>query len=419
MALQAFDNSLMQPGPLAAACLSFDPPTARKALDRWAALDEPARRRLLAFTDRAGLTLHLWRIARAAGLAPQLADGAAYEERLRKNKLRLEKRETETAELLALFHRAGLRAAVLRGITLEPDFVVAAEDRVQYDLDFYLSPEQARAAFELLRAQGYEPVVGRQRAPLDHLPALARKTGWEWRGDFFDTDIPAAIELHFRLWDAEFERIPVEFIPEPLARLVERNGVPTLDCRDQFASCTLHALRHLFRGSLRLSHLYEIAYFLDTHTGAAGFWRDWCASPNAPLRRLCAAGFALAARVFQSRLASDLEPEIALLPRQASSWIEQFAETVLEQEHSRKVEVLLQLSFVSGASDRLRVLRRRLLPLALPDPIDALYLPNEKLPAKRRLLRAARQARFVLARGAFHLRALPGFLRAAGAWWRR
>lgn len=407
----------MKPAQVATACLSFDPATARKGLAEWVALEEPQRGRLLAFADGAGLTLHLWRVAKAAGMDSQLADAAACEERMQRNKLRLEKRKAETTELLALFRRAGLRAAVLRGFTLEPDFVVAAQDRVQYDLDFYLSSEHARAAFDLLRERGYEPLIGRQHGPLDHLPALVCKTGWEWRGDFFDVEIPAAIELHFRLWDSEFECIPVEFVPLPLTRLAERNGVPTLDCRDQLASCTLHALRHLFRGSLRLSHLYEIAYFLETHVSSSDFWQEWRDAPNLPLRCLCAAGFALASRVFQCRLAAELEAEISLLPRKTFAWLDKFSNSALEPGDSRKVEVLLQLSFVSGWGDRLRVLRRRLLPLSLPDPIDALYLPANQLSPPRRLLRAARQARFVFSRGVFHLRALPGFLRAAATWW--
>ena len=192
-----------------------------------------------------------------------------------------------------------------------------------------------------------------------------------------------------------------------------------LDSCDQLASCTLHTLRHLFRGSLRLSHLYEIAYFLDTHASGSGFWRQWRDAPNPSLRRLCAATFALAARVFHCRLAPELEPEMALLPPRASAWVRQFSRTVVEQQRFSKAEVLLQLSFISGWRRRLRVLRRRLLPLSPPDPVDAVYLPAERLSAARRLLRTTRQARFVLSRVFFHLRALPGFLRAVGAWWLR
>lgn len=405
----------MSTAELAAACLSFDASAARKACEQWAALDQAQRRGLLTFADRSGLTLHLWRTAKAAGIGPQLAHAGEYEERLRKNRLRLEKRKEESAELLELFCRAGLRAAVLKGFTLEPDFVSAAEDRVQYDLDFYLSQEDARAAFELLRARGYEPLPGHDRRPTDHLPVLVRKTGWEWRGDFFDVDIPAGIELHFRLWDAEFERIPLEMVPEPLERISIRNGVPMLDRGDQLAFCTLHVLRHLFRGSLRLSHLYEIAWFLETHAEEARFWRQWRALPNEPLRRLCAAGFALAARIFDCRPAPELEPEIERLPPRARVWIEKYGSTVLEPERSGKVEVLLQLSFVPGWRDGLVVLRRRLLPLSLPGPVDGVYLSS--LSPARRVLRAARQGRFLLSRGFFQLRALPAFLRAAAGWW--
>ena len=405
----------MKPSELATACLSFDPPTAHRALGEWATGDEAQRRSLLTFADRAGLTLHLWRVAQGAGVELPPSDRADCQERLRKNKLRLQKHKQEIVALLTLFHGAGLRAAVLRGCTLE----TAAHGRVQYDLDFYLSPDHARTAFALLQARGYESLVGRDGGPLDHLPALACKTGWEWRGDFFDLDIPLRIDLHFQLWDSGFECIPVQFHPEPLTRLAERHGIPMLDGCDQLASCALHTLRHLFRGSLRVSHLYEIAYFLDTHASASEFWRQWREAPNPSLRRLCAATFALASRVFQCRLAPELEPEMALLPPRASAWVTQFSSTVVEQQRSRKAEVLLQLSFIAGWRRRLRVLRRRLLPLSLPDPVDAVYLPAERLSAARRLLRTTRQARFVLSRVFFHLRALPGFLRAVGAWWLR
>jgi hypothetical protein len=401
--------------PLAAACLSFHRATALAACKQAAALDGASHRRLLAYTDRSGLTLHVWRALRGAGLASQTPFCQDYEERVRKNCVRLERRRGEIAELLALFHAAGLRVAVLKGVTLEPDFVSDACDRVQYDLDFYLSEEHARSAYELLVAWGHEPLTAAE-GPTDHLPALARKTGWEWRGDFFDVDIPAAIELHFRLWDSVFECIPLGFDPEPLARLVDRNGIPSLELSDQLAGCALHMLRHLFRGSLRLSHLYEIAQFLENHAEDRGFWHDWRASPNIPLRRLCAAAFGLAVRVFHCRLAPEAQPEMQLVPCGARAWLEKFSGDAVQPGHRRKEEALLQLSFVAGWRDGLRVLRRRLLPLSIPGPIDAVYLPAGTLSPGRRLLRAGRQGAFMVSRALYHARALFGFPWAALSW---
>lgn len=405
----------------AAACLSFHRATAQQACEQVAALDDGAHRRLLQYTDRAGITLHVWRALQAAGLASRTRLRGAYEERLSKNRLRVERRRAEAGQLLALFRGAGLRVAVLRGLTLEPDFVTEACDRAQYDLDFYFSQEHARAAYGLLLARGYEPLTGSD-GPTDHLPALARKTGWEWRGDYFDIDIPAALELHFRLWDSGFERIPLGFDPEPLTRLVDRNGVPSLNLPDQLAGCALHTLRHLFRGSLRLSHLYEIAQFLENHAADGVFWQSWRLSANIPLRRLCAAAFGLATRVFHCRLAMEAEAEMELLPGGARAWLGRFSNGVVEPESRRKVEVLLQISFVAGWGDRLRILRRRVLPLSIPGPVDAVYLPRGTLSAGRRLLRAARQSRFLLSRAVYHGRAFPGLLAAALSWlisWRR
>ena len=93
-----------------------------------------------------------------------------------------------------------------------------------------------------------------------------------------------------------------------------------------------------------------------------------------------------------------------------------FSHTVLDQKRSSKCQALLQLALVDGWKDRAVVLRRRLLPLRLPAPVDAVHLPESSLSLRRRLLRRARQARYVIGRAWFHLRSLPGFALAAGLW---
>lgn len=397
---------------IAVECLSFDPGRGATAHQAWLKLDHSQRRQFLEYADRSGLALHLLRAARAGGLA--IADISEYETRLQKNTLRLKKRKDETASLLALFQRAGLKCAVLKGFTVAPEFVSAAVDRVQYDIDFYLAPGEARDAFHLLRERGYEPIARENRGPLDHLPPLARKTGWEWRGDFFDVDIPAAVEVHFQLWDSEFERIDVRWEGEPLARIEVRDGWPVLTLPDQLAQLSLHVMRHLFRGNLRLSHLYEIAYFLNRHSADEAFWKSWRAAHNVNMRRLCAACFGLAGTLFAAN-APAAQSEAELVPGAARAWIAKYARTLLVPNRN-KTEVLLQLAFVEGTRNRLLVLRRRLLPLTLPAAIDAVYIPGERMGPGRRVLRGIRQARFNASRAAFHARSLAGFLALAARW---
>ena len=94
---------------------------------------------------------------------------------------------------------------MLKGFSHCPDFVNDSRQRVQYDLDLYLPPEQVYAARDAALQLGYEPIHPRDRRPTDHLPTMIRKTGWRWRGDFFDPDLPVSLELHFRFWDEQTE----------------------------------------------------------------------------------------------------------------------------------------------------------------------------------------------------------------------
>jgi hypothetical protein len=89
--------------------------------------------------------------------------------------------------------------------------------------------------------------------PTDHLPALVRKTTWEWRNDFFDSEIPLSIELHFRFWNPDLERLAAPGTEEFWKRRVKQpvNGVElgVLCPPDALAYAALHLVKHLLRGS--------------------------------------------------------------------------------------------------------------------------------------------------------------------------
>ena len=168
---------------------------------------------------------------------------------------------------------------VLKGFSHCPDFVADPRHRPQYDIDLFFPEKSLLRARDVALDLGYQPIVPFDRHPIDHLPTMIRKTGWEWRGDFYDPDIPLSLELHFRFWDQQTER----FEPQGLDRFWDRRQGRELDGvrftalhpADAIAYSTLHSLRHLLRGSPRPYHFYELAWLLHHRADDTVFWNAW------------------------------------------------------------------------------------------------------------------------------------------------
>ncbi len=255
---------------------------------------------------------------------------------------------------------------------------------------------------------------------MDHLPTLIRKTGWEWRDDYFDPDLPLALELHFRLWDAGLEGFGIpgleRFWERRRPRSLEDVEFTSLADIDLPGYASAHALRHLLRGDSRPSHIYEIACFLGRNSDA-GFWRIWRESHDEPLRRVQAICFALARQWFGCHLPAIAQEETNQLPEPVRAWLAKYADTPLVNLfHPTKDELWLHLSLLDPASSRLRILRRRLMPLQLPGPVDAVHLPASALGWRIRLRAAARYWLFVTTRTWRHARVLVPTLASGAAW---
>ncbi len=296
--------------------------------------------------------------------------------------------------------------------------------RVQYDLDLLFPREQVRAAYDVALGLGYEPLGGLNGHPVDHLPTLIRKTGWEWRGDYFDPDHPPALELHFRLWDAGTEGFAVpgfqHFWERRERRTIEDVEFTSLAAFDLPGYASAHALRHLLRGDSRPSHFYEIAYFL-AHSSDAAFWRVWRDAHDKPLRRVEAICFAIAHEWFGCHLPASVQEEIRQLPGPVHAWLAAYAHTPAENLfHSRKDELWLHVSLLDRGTSRLQLLRRRLLPLQLPGPVDAVYLPDQTIGWRIRWRRAWLYSLYLTSRIWHHARSLVPALWGGVAWtWSR
>ncbi len=384
-------------------------------------LDDEAWRTLLSFSDRTNLTLALSQnlpTAVPAWVTQRLRHN------LEANTIRWQRLQTTTLEIQSAFREAHVDYLVLKGFSHCPGFAPRPELRTQNDLDLYFPPPQLERARDALLNLGYEPISAGAKHPIDHLPAMIRKTGWQWRGDYFDVDIPISCDLHFRLWDAHTEG----FGPIGLDSFWERRitrGLGTLTFsslapQDALAYACLHALRHTLRGDMRPSHFYEIASFLERHQADDPFWLRWSALHDSSLQRLQAVCFSIAREWFDCALSAAALAALSDLPAAIQHWVSTYSYSpIREIPHVAKTELWLHWSLLSSNRAKLSIALRRLLPVSLPGPVAAVHLLDHQ-----RTLSVRLRARFLyilhlVHRSVHHLRALIPTLTGGISWFGR
>jgi hypothetical protein len=264
----------------------------------------------------------------------------------------------------------------LKGIAQCALFGIRPEDRAQSDIDLFCPPETVESARHALIMAGYRPIEGLEAFPTDHLPAMLRPTAWQWRGDFFDPEMPLAIELHFQFWNPALEHLPADGVDAFWTRRVRRRvgsvELAVLSPTDAVAYAALHLLKHVLHGDTKPFHVYEIASFLHAHVEDEAFWTEWRTLHSDTLRRLETVSFLLAEAWFGCRLAPPVREEAGRLPAATRVWFEEFATSpAVQRFRPNKDELWLHLSLLDSRLDALRVARRRLLPANLPPPARA------------------------------------------------
>jgi MFS family permease len=381
-------------------------------------LSEQDWKHALAFCDQAQLTLPLG-LTCSEHLPDWVRERVQHD--LRNNAVRWQRIRATYSEAAAAFQAEGLEFAVLKGFSHCPRFAQDPRHRWQSDIDLFFPEDQVPRAYDAATRLGYEPILSGDPHPTDHLPTLIRKTGWEWKGDFFDVDMPLALELHFRFWDEYTER----FTPQGLEQFWERrretvvDGLPfvALHPADSMAHASLHLIRHLLRGSLRPSHVYELAWLLQHGGGDAMLWAEWPSLHHPSMRRVEAICFSLAGKWFDCSVPDVALEDIEALPPDVKRWLEIYSMSPL-LGHSRpnKDELWLHWSLLDSAGARWNVLRRRLVPERLPGPVDAVHIPEQQRTWRIRLRSRWRYAAFSTQRIAYHLRALPSTAMSALRW---
>ncbi|MEO8657526.1 MAG: MFS transporter [Bryobacteraceae bacterium] len=384
----------------------------RRDLEGLRSFNDEQWRKTLAFGDRNQLTLALGRVA--LDVMPHWV-----RDRIAADGIRNEQRWHNARNAYKQFRAADINHVVLKGFSQCPDFVAHPAQRVQYDIDVMVKPPDLIPARDLLLNLGYSPVT-ETVTPVDHLPAMIRKTGWRWRGDFYDPEIPVGFELHFRLWDEETEGFAPQGLDEFWERRVsdvEVDGLrfPAFALVDRLAYSCLHLLRHLLRGDLRPGHVYELATFLDGRQFDDSFWTYWQQSHSESLRRLEGICFRIASAWYGCALHNAAQ---AALEADLERWLAMYAMAPLEGLVTpNKHELWLHFLLVNKSASRASILRRRLFPLTIVGPTTGLQIPQQDRTLALRIRMRASQLARMATRAVHHTRTLPPAVWHGFRWW--
>ena len=362
--------------------------------ERLRRLEAPSWQELLDWCDARQLTFLLPSIC---GNALPSAVRHRISECRTKYMQRFARLKQELAEVADAFNDAGLNFVLLKGLTHSPIFTPDPVMRAQGDIDLWLRGESVYRAQDVLTRIGYVPLAD---SKCRHLPPMARRSHWKWRGDRFDPEMPIAVELHYELWSEKTEYIALpgfdSFWDRKQSRTFDGREIDVLRDEDLVGFAALHLLLHVIHGELPMQRAWEIANFLHRSAHDSGFWNSWRQLHPAVLRQAEVLIFCLMRMWFGCDSAPIVQQETAELPSRVHFWLNQFSLSPLKgQFRANKDDLWLHLALVNSRSHRIRVLGRRLAPISIPGFADR----AGKTP---RLSQIFRQRGLLLSRAAHH-----------------
>jgi MFS family permease len=384
-------------------------------------LEEPAWHELLEFCDLAHLTLPLWR--NCSNIFPGWVRERC-EQNASDNANRFGRIQHVYLELAKALADDQVEFLVIKGFAQYPGYVEDPRLRMQSDIDIYCPSDSLIPARNRLLTLGYEPIRGLEQLPKDHLPAMSRKTDWEWRGNAFDPEMPPSVELHYCLWNETAARFVPKglegFWPRRVTKHLGNFSFPALDPVDNFGFSALHVLRNLLSGDWVLQHVYELARFLHTNADNKPFWTQWRERHNDSLRSCEAIGFRVARDWFACDLAEEVEVEARNLSPAVQQWFHSFSSSPLEgMFRPNKDGVWLHIALLESARDKRSVLRNALVPMRIP-AVDAPGQDTTRHGRKKRFWPSHRYAKYlfyVTSRVTYHAKTMAPTLWRGIQWW--
>ena len=382
-------------------------------------LDDTAWSALLAYTDSTHLTLHL--AARCRDFLPDWVRERVTKN-LADNSVRFERIKSAYHEIASAFGQGAVDHIVLKGFCQWPDYSGDVRHRLQSDIDLYCPSESILRARDALIKLGYRAVPTSSFA--DHLPIMVREGGWQWKGNYYDPDIPPMVELHYRLWNRERFRFGPSgleaFWSRRERRYVDGIDFPALHWVDNLGFSALQVLRDLVSHGLLLHKVYELARFLHHNAENDTFWQHWIALHDPAVRLWQSTTFRLAVQCFGCDVAPAVADHMERLPRLVEKWALNYADSFLNPiENMTKDALWLHLALIDSRQDKLAVGLRGLIPVKLQMEPEMVAISNDgAVPQPGFFQRPFRRAAYAISRAPLHAQLIPVTLwHGLRLWW--
>lgn len=243
------------------------------------------------------------------------------------NQLRVEDMSRRFGAINGRFDDASIRYIAIKGLSLIPEFCAFAPLRHQGDFD-YLMEGDVLAARRVLIDAGYIPKESRSTKE----SILISPGGEASRGaGQYSPQSRHAVELHTDIWDASLHGIPLIANLFSIERAKKREwkglAFSALADEDAFLLQVMHACHHFFTLWIRMSCLFEIAYFLNRRAGDVELWNriEERVGDSVVLREFVVIVSEMAARLFAVPLPPLVQVWGESLRPASRIWIEHYA----------------------------------------------------------------------------------------------
>ncbi len=251
------------------------------------------------------------------------------EENYHANQQRTEHMSTYFDLVNQKFKAAGIQYAAIKGFSLVPEFCPLASLRHQSDLDYLVDENSLAHAKRIVVGAGYTPKDSWSK--LESIFVMNGEGSPSRDSRQFSKRAAHAVELHLDIWDADLHKwpsIPKMFsVNRVITQRWNEMEFSALPDEDAFLLQVLHACHHFFTLWIRMSCLYEIAYFLNRRANEPALWNrlERRVGENSVLREFVVVVSHMAASLF----ATPLPPLISRWREQIRTgprvWVDKYA----------------------------------------------------------------------------------------------